>query len=238
MGTSSLWSVIMAAQEGGPEARAALGVLIKRYERSVVALIRRRPHPPDQTPEDLKQAFFTRMLAREDITRLDLGRRGHFRGWLHTAVIRFVCNDWDRWGTQRAGNRDTGPMASEPAGGETPEDLYLVDFAWETLRHAIDRLRDEQNDKARFDAIRRFLPGPEADLVAQAPIAKALGMTGTALAAYICRMRVRLRELLPAVIAETLDLDDLPPAEARQEVEREMALMYEILCDAREPWAP
>src|SRR5947207_4795747 len=96
MATSSGWSVIVQAQGSGTEARAAMGTLISRHQKAVLTLIRHRGFPPDQTAEDLKQAFFARMLERNDVARLDR-ERGHFRAWLKTAVLHLVFNEWERW---------------------------------------------------------------------------------------------------------------------------------------------
>jgi hypothetical protein len=235
MGTSTLWSVIRVAQGSGPHARAALGELIRRYEKSVEALIRHRGHPPDQTPEDLKQAFFARILAGNGIARLDKSR-GQFRGWLHTAVVRFLYNDWDRWNAEKAGNTITGPLTSDPTGGDDPERRYLVAFAWDTLRHAADRVREDERDKERFDSVRRFLPGPDVALAALAPIAESLEMSRTALAAHICHLRARFREILRIVVADTIDLD-ATSVDAEQEIEKEMASVYAILRETPDPWA-
>lgn len=230
--TSTVWSLIVLAQGSGPVARAALGQLVRRYENSVLALIRCRPHPPDQTPEDLKQEFFARALKRDDFSRLDRGR-GHFRGWLRTAVHRFVLNDWDRWNSVGGGCAVTAALPADRAGAQTPEQLYLSAFAWDTLLHALERLRDESSDRARFDALERFLPGPQVDLDALAPIARSLGMTRAALGAAICRLRLQLRELLRAAVAETLELD-LSDPDAEKEIDREMALIYRALCEKPE----
>ena len=230
--TPTRWSLIVLAQGAGPEARAALGELIRRYESSVIALIRSRPHPPDLTPEELKQEFFARVLESDDIARLHPDR-GHFRGWLRTAVCHFVLNDWDRWHSIKRGCAVTDSIAVDRAGGETPEHLYLSAFSWDTLLHALARLREESADKARFDALRRFLPGPQVDVEALAPIARSLGMTRTALAAATCRLRERLTDLLRDAVAETLDLDPSQPG-AQEEIDREMALIYRALCDKPE----
>src|SRR6266700_1008848 len=200
------WSLIVRAQGVGPQARAALGDLIKRYDRSVLMLIRHRPHPPDQTPEDLKQDFFTRILQRNDIARLDPAK-GHFRGWLNVAVTRFVFNEWDRWHAVSNGHDLTDPLVSDSACADNPEHAYLVAFCWDTLAHIVAQLREETHDKGRFDALKRFLPGPDEDLAKLGPIAESLDMTATATAAAICRLRERFKALARVAVAQTLDLD-------------------------------
>ena len=226
------WSLIVRCQGVGPEAQIALGELIKRYERSVLTLIRRRPGPPDQTPEDLKQDFFARVLRRNDIARLDPAK-GHFRAWLQVAVTRFLFNEWDRWKAESNGHLVTDPLVSDISGAESPEHAYLVAFCWDTLAHVVTRLREKAPDKARFDSLKRFLPGPHEDLDKLGPIADSLDMTRTALAAAICHLRERFKALARSAVAETLDLDTLDPL-AQNEIDREMALFYRTLCEKPE----
>src|SRR3954451_2166688 len=70
-GPPTRWTLIRRAQGTGEDARAALGTLIQRYEGFVVALIRAFRPPWDQSPEDLKQAFFAEICRRGDIHKLD-----------------------------------------------------------------------------------------------------------------------------------------------------------------------
>jgi len=226
------WSLIVRCQGVGPEARVALGELIKRYERSVLMLIRRRQHPPDQTPEDLKQDFFARVLRRNDIARLDPAK-GHFRAWLQVAVTRFLFNEWDRWHAPGNGHCVTDPLVSDISGADGPEHAYLVAFCWDTLAHVVARLREQAHDKARFDSLKRFLPGPDEDLDKLGPIAESMGMTATAMAAAICHLRVRFKAAARVAVAETLDLDPSDPT-CQKELDREMALFYRTLCEKPE----
>jgi RNA polymerase sigma-70 factor (ECF subfamily) len=232
METTSGWSVIVRAQGSGPEARAAMGVLIGCHEKAVLTLIRHRGFPPDQTAEDLKQAFFARMLERNDVARLD-PERGHFRGWLKTAVLRLVFNDWERWYRKvgRVPERPADDLATTDAARYDPFD---VAYAWDTYRPAFDALRDEQKDPVRFEALKRYLFGPQLDVVAYDEVAGALGMTRTAVAALVCRLRLRQRELLAARVAETLDVDRSSPEGTRM-IDDEVALICRIVSDTPEP---
>src|SRR5947207_14316322 len=106
--SSTVWSVIVRAQGSGAAARAAWRELIRRYEGSTMAIIRRHPFPPGYTAEDLKQEFFAQMLRRGDVNRLT-PERGKFRGWLHVSVRNFIKNTLDAWKAARRGNLDTSP---------------------------------------------------------------------------------------------------------------------------------
>jgi len=229
---SSSWSVIVRAQGSGPQARAALGTLIGCHQRAVVSLIRHRGFPPDQTAEDLKQAFFARMLERNDVARLDQ-ERGHFRGWLKTAVLRFVSNDWDRWYRKVGVTRE--PREEDVMATDVVDfDSFDIAYAWDVHRHAFEALRQEQGNMVRFEALKRYLFGPQLDVVAYEGVAAALAMTRTAVAAQVCKLRLRQREILAARAAETLDVDASSPRGA-QMIEEEVAVICQIVSETPEP---
>jgi len=212
----------------------ALGELIGRYQASVVALIRRLGHPPNQTPEELKQEFFTRVLQTAAISKLS-AERGHFRGWLRTAVRFFLCNQWDKWNTMGGGHRVTESLDTDAGHGDNPEHLYLMAFARDTLEHALAVLRSEMLarpgwNERKFDALEVFLPGREIDLDRQGATAELLGMSRNALRVAIWHLRERLKAILRDTVAETLDIDPSDP-DSGPEIEREMALVYRLLYD-------
>jgi len=202
---STRWSLIVRAQGSGADVRVALGELIGHYEKFVVFLIRRHGHPPDTTAEELKQEFLEGVLRRNDIAKLDR-ERGSFRAWLSLAVRRFLMNEWDKWHAARAGRKGTSLVTVEL--GELSvwmDDVCTREFAAQVVSHALSLQRSESRDVQRFDALARFLPGPQMDLVELASLGAELGMTANALARAICLMRARFRELLREAIRELLD---------------------------------
>ena len=209
---STRWTLIVRAQGAGAGARVALGELLRQYDGFVLWLICRHGHPPDVGAEDLKQEFLTGVLRRDDIAKLDQ-KRGSFRGWLTTAVRRFLFNEWDKWKTETAGRQKTAPTLFEEFHNSTPEDVLCTRvFAAHAVLHVLSAQRGEARDPQRFDNLVRFLPGPQMDLAELAPVACSLGMSRTALAKAICEMRARFRELLRAEIRDTLDLDEADEA--------------------------
>jgi len=222
------------AQGEGPEARVAMGELMGRYQATVLTLIRGLRPPPNQTSEELKQEFFTRMLETNAVSKLS-AERGHFRGWLRTAVRYFLCNQWDKWNTICGGHRVTEALVVDPGHCDDPEHLYLMAFAWDTLNHALARLRADTLaelgwDERKFEALKGFLPGREIDLDQQAAVAESLGMARNALRVAIWHLRERLKTFLHTAVAETLDVDPCDP-ETQAEIEREMALLYRLFYD-------
>jgi DNA-directed RNA polymerase specialized sigma24 family protein len=221
------WSVIVEAQGAGTKAQAALGELIRRYENFVTMLIRCRPHPPDVSAEELKQEFFAQVLKRGDIAKLDK-TLGTFRGFLRRAVRYFVGNEWGRWRALKYGRGVTDPSTFDLAPDTTEDLLCNAMFARDTLQHVLERLEAEAPDKARFAALKRFLPGPQLDLVEHEVLAQSLGMTVVALKTAISRLRARYKELLHGAIADTLPTDPSDPT-FPQAVADETRLLYRSL---------
>ncbi len=232
------WSLIVRAQGEGPQARTALGQLLQRYERTIISIIRDLGHPPDQTPEEVKQEFFARIIEREDIGALDRGK-GSFRSWLRRAVKSHLCNTWDAWNTEKnAARRTDYPEEFDATSEESPEQLLIGKLAADTLDYVTEKLRLEAKDLARFEAFRQFLPwtSPALDLVRPvgaalqqvAPLAASLGMTRTAANVAICRLRKDFEEALDEAVADISDVDLANPG-AKAEVEREKRLLFRAL---------
>jgi hypothetical protein len=201
------WTLIVRAQGTGADTRAALGELIGHYEKLVVWLIRQQGHPPDMSAEELKQEFLEGVLRRNDIAKLDR-ERGSFRGWLKLAVQRFLLNEWDKWRAARAGRKDSAPLAAEAVDMAMPvEDAFTREFAKAVIVRTLDRLRREVRNEERFEALVRFLPGPQMDLTELAPLARDLSMTPNALAKQVFELRGRFRRLLREAIGDLLDVD-------------------------------
>lgn len=204
------WSLIVRAQGSGADRRVALGELMGQYEKFVVWLIKHYGHPPDTTAEELKQEFLEGVLRRDDIAKLDR-ERGSFRSWLSVAVRRFLMNEWDKWKASSAGRRGTSLAALEPCGPNEPcvpaDDVCMREFASHVVSLALSQQRRESRDVQRFDALARFLPGPQMDPVELASLCTALGTTRNALAKAVCVLRARFRELLREAISDLLDPD-------------------------------
>ncbi len=212
----------MRAQAPGEETRAALGELVQHYENFVVWLIRHHGHPPDLTAEELKQEFLEGMLRRNDIAKLDRAR-GSFRGWLNLAVRRFLANEWDKWRATSSGRSETAPSAFDaptPDFSAPPEDVCTREFVGHVVTRALSVQRREARDPERFDALARFLPGPQLDIAPLAPLASSLGVTQTALAKAICLLRARYRELLRESIRDLLEPEMDPSSDALAAQER------------------
>jgi hypothetical protein len=200
------WTLIVRAQGAGPDARRALGELIRQYESFILWLIRRYQHPPDTHAEDLKQAFLAAILEKNDIARLDR-ERGSFRGWLRVRIGWFLGNEWEKWNAPTSGRSKTDLITVDSRQLTTLEDdVCHRAFAMYLVQHVLSQLRDEAKDLERFDHLVRFLPGPQADIVPYEAYARSIGMTSGALKRAVCEKRNRFRTLLRAAIRDSLDL--------------------------------
>jgi RNA polymerase sigma-70 factor (ECF subfamily) len=222
MFATTRWSLIAAAQDGAaPAARQALADLCAAYWFPVYAYVRRRGHD-HHAAQDLTQAFFARVLEKNDLAAADR-TRGRFRSFLLAACQHFLANRHDHdTAKKRGGGRlpvslDFGDAearyAHEPAHADTPERLFDRRWALELLDRALTELRTEYEESGRaklFAALKECLTGGAE--VGYAELAGQLGMTEGAVKVAVHRLRQRYRDRLRAAIAETVrapeDVDD------------------------------
>ena len=87
------WSIVLHAGAGSEsQARAALETLCARYWYPLYSYTRRlgRSH---HEAEDCTQEFLARLLAADAIARARPDR-GHFRGFLLTALCNHLAHEW------------------------------------------------------------------------------------------------------------------------------------------------
>jgi DNA-directed RNA polymerase specialized sigma24 family protein len=127
------WSLVVAAgQRNSPQSSAALATLCETYWYPLYAYVRRRGHEADEA-QDLTQAFFSRLLEKNDFAAAD-PERGRFRSFLLTSLKHFLANEWDRnRAEKRGGGRavlsiDFGTAEeryrAEPSHDLTPEKIF------------------------------------------------------------------------------------------------------------------
>src|SRR5262249_23162089 len=124
------WSLVLAA--GKISGSPALERLCSAYWPPVYAFIRRWGHDAEAA-KDLTQAFFTRLLEKQDL-KAARPERGRFRSFLLSSVANFLANDRDWAQAQKRGGGLTpvsleletadGWFSLEPADRLTPEKLF------------------------------------------------------------------------------------------------------------------
>jgi RNA polymerase sigma-70 factor (ECF subfamily) len=228
--TTTHWSVVLAAGDAAsPRADAALEQLCRAYWYPLYAFIRRRGHDAHQA-QDLTQAFFADLLARQSLASAQ-PEKGRFRSFLLGAVQNFLAKERERARTLKRGGHCTflsldeedaeGRYRREPAHDWTPEKLFERRWALTLLDHTLAALRDEHRRAGKltlFEALESFL---SVETTGYAAPAAALGMSEGAVRVAVHRLRRRYGELLRAGIAQTLASPD--------EVEAEMAHLFEVL---------
>jgi RNA polymerase sigma-70 factor (ECF subfamily) len=172
--------------------------------------------PDVHEAQDLTQAFFASLLDRNALHAADR-ERGRFRSFLLAAFQHFLADEWDKARAQKRGggrraislNLEAGESryVLEPVDEQSPERLYEKQWALTFLDQVLNEFRDEFAAKGKddqFQILKPFLAGttgPESYAVA----ARALGVSEAAAKVAVHRARRRYREILRALIAETVD---------------------------------
>jgi len=214
--------VVRAAKDRSPESREALASLCQLYWYPLYAYIRRRGHQPAEA-QDLAQAFFAELLAKDRLRRADQ-QRGRFRAFLLASLKHFLANQRRAEHAQKRGGdrkllsidyRDAeSRYANEPAHDWTPERVFERRWALTLLDNAVNRLRCDYEQRGRlplFARLKDYLGGgdqsaPYKELGAE------LGMSEGAVKVAIHRLRGRCRDLLrqeiAATVADPQEIDD------------------------------
>jgi RNA polymerase sigma-70 factor (ECF subfamily) len=204
--------------------RRALEELIQAYWFPLYAYVRRQGSLA-AAAEDLVQGFLTRLLEKDDLSRVDRSK-GRFRSFLLAAMKNFMANERAR---DRALKRGGGVRvialdamdaearyAVEPADEMTPDRLFDRRWALAVLEQVLARLRREFIDAGNgplFETIKDCLT-PDRGKLSYAQLARRLGMTEGALKVAVHRMRRRYRDLLRHEIAQTVET----PAQVDEEI--------------------
>lgn len=227
------WGLVARAKAGTPDGRVALGTLIRPYWYPLYAFIRRSGYLPSDA-EELTQGFLTFLIERDDIGRAasrleaeaatwEAGRREpRFRRWLLNSLRNFLINHRKYIEAEKRGGkvkhltidyRDAERRYSdEPKTTETPEALYVRQWALTIVRQAHEALRSNwvyAGKEARFEVLELALVDGMSDADC-ARLAPGLSTTPAAVKADAFRLRREFRELLRGLISDTLG-EPVPP---------------------------
>jgi RNA polymerase sigma factor (sigma-70 family) len=218
------WSVVLDAQ--GEDA-AALALFCRAYWFPLYCCARRMGKSVDDA-EDLTQAFFERLLARQLLEHAKRDR-GKLRSFLIASFTRFAAEEWRRSAAQKRGGAtpllEIDAMSAEeryalePHNDTTPETEYERAWARELLRQALARLETHYRTEGKgpvFDAFRDQLVEGVTDRPHK-ETAAALGLTEASARFAVFKLRERFRGALCEVVAETV--------ESRDEVDGEIAYL-------------
>ncbi|HEY5297748.1 MAG TPA: sigma-70 family RNA polymerase sigma factor [Verrucomicrobiae bacterium] len=210
------WSLVLSARDQqSPQSADALEKLCRAYWYPLYAYVRRSGQSKENA-EDLTQAFFARLLAKNFLDAAE-PERGRFRSFLLVALKRFLANEWDRVRAQkRGGEKIRVPLDTEMAerkfqtefaGAEiSPDHAYERRWALTLLEQTMSRLRAEFQRAGKiseFDRLKIFLTADKKE-IPYANIAAGLQMSESTLRVAVHRLRKRYRELFREEIAHTL----------------------------------
>lgn len=137
-----------ARGESESQAGDALEELCRTYWYPLYAYVRRQGRAPEEA-QDLTQAFFAQLLARESLQTVSRDK-GRFRSFLLAAMNHFLADEWDRAHRQKRGGGATiisldaveaeERYRFEPWIGSMPGDYSSAVWAMTVLEKAVARL--------------------------------------------------------------------------------------------------
>ena len=217
------WSVVLAAADlTAADARVALTRLCKIYWYPLYCCVRRHGYSPEDA-QDLTQAFFAKLLSKNQIALAD-PERGRFRTFLLRSLENFLRTQHrDETAQKRGGGTEPlslelqsaeGRYETEPADNLSPSVVFERQWAGAMLETVLAGLREEFSGSGRlelFNALEPHLWGDDTS-TPYASIAEALGMTLVAVRVTVHRLRQRFHELLRSEISNTVqtptDIED------------------------------
>lgn len=199
------WTLVLRARGEGEVAQAALSELCAAYYAPVIAFLRRDGRDEDAARE-AAHAFFEKILTGG--VGMPDPDRGRFRSYLLGSLKHFLSKQRQ---TAQAAKRGGGvehvslDVDSNASPGREDDTLaFDREWALSLIARALAVLEVENSGKSRvFAGLKPWL-GTSAT-GSQADAARALGMSESAVKVAIHRLRARLRELIRAEIAATVD---------------------------------
>jgi RNA polymerase sigma-70 factor (ECF subfamily) len=214
------WSHVIQARLNHSKAHEALNHLCRKYWRPIYAFARHRGMAQHDA-EDLTQAYFGRLLARNYIEKADPAK-GRFRAFLIHDLKFFMSNEAGKArAKKRGGSAIVVPIDSalaearhevaDPA-HQDPDSYFDRQWALETVRLAQEKVAlsyGRQGKQALFSALQSGLVTPP-DAGQYARWQEDLGLSAGALKVALHRLRERFRSAMEAQVMETVaTVDDL-----------------------------
>jgi len=209
------WTVVLAAgKRSTPQSAHALEELCRAYWFPLYVYVRRRGYSKEDA-EDLTQAFFARLLEKNDFANVN-SERGRFRAFLLASLKHFLANEWDKSQRRKRGGGSvhlsldwqTADTKFQVAATNQPGPEQAFDREWAVtlLAKVIGRLQAENETNGHgklFGQLKMFLTTAKGES-SYHHAAKNLDMDQTAVRVAVHRLRKRYRQLLRDEISQTL----------------------------------
>jgi hypothetical protein len=144
------WHLLSVASNGDPQERkAAIGELLKMYQKPIRGFVASRRGVRHHEIEDIVHDFVTLKWLEQDFLAKALPERGKFRWFLTVSLGRFVSN-WLRDSRGRQNGTEEVPVAELSAPGNEV-DGFDQEWAKLVLENAIERFRAECEKNQRSD---------------------------------------------------------------------------------------
>lgn len=206
---TTAWSVVIGAQTGGARQQEYLERLIATYWKPAYYYARRRGMD-HHAAADCIQEFFARMLAGEWLASVDR-ERGRFRGWLLTALRRWVSRNRTPTGMDRLTLvNDEVVRAYEREDADTrPEDLFNKAWARSCLDEALRLMTDETRGtrrEAQIDVFTHYLAVTAEDGAPPSydTLSARYDLPVTTITNYLHRARALFKTYLLRVVRDTV----------------------------------
>ncbi len=205
--------VRLAVAEGQPGADRALNDLCRLYERPIIVFLLRKGHSSDQA-EDLKQAFFEHLLAKNAFADAS-GLKIKLRAFLITKLQSFLIDRHRHDMAAKRGGGKVSPMAdlsetqailAEPVEDRTPIVAFQRQWMETIAANAMKDLRADYTQRGQsdlFKALAPFITGGSDQTLST--LATQLARPEGTLKSDIFRLRARCQNLIREQIATTLD---------------------------------
>lgn len=217
---NTLWSRVNAAGKSDTfHSAQALEELCRLYWQPIYSFLRRQGNDRESA-RDLTQSFFVYVIRGKLLQKADPGR-GRFRSFLLGILKNFTSHEAEKARAVRRGgaveivsiDEETaeGMYRHEPASELSPEKLFDRRWAMTLLEEATRRLRTDYERAGMpevFDALQPYLVGdPDGSFAALGAV---LSRTEGAARVLVFRFRKRFRQLIRAVIGDTVtDVDQV-----------------------------
>ena len=231
---TTAWGFIQAVQDGRhAEDETAINQFVAAYWKPVFCFLRARGYPVAEA-EDLTQEFFLRILQRDWLRTAD-PRRGRFRTFLLTLLVRFLSDQGPRRAPRQKrferqiasieGLIGAAERSYEPPAGQTPEAIFMRQWAAALVGQVLQRLRRSCAEDGRtiwyevFAALR--LGASQDDPDSQHALAERFGVTRDQVRYALKQAQERFVGLLRAEVRDQNGSE----ADVGEEIRELMALL-------------